>query len=224
VSLETDLAARLAEVRGRIARAATASGRDPDEVRLVAISKTYPVEHVRAAFAAGQRDFGENRVQEALAKIEAASGLPVRWHLVGHLQSNKARKAASSFPVIHSIDSVPLLEAVDRGAAEAGTAPEVLLQVDLAGEATKHGVPPEALPPLLEAAASCRAARLAGLMLMPPYFDDPEDALRVFAEIEGGLAHGCSEGPCETGSGAANRLFSDSARVGWAKMASRRRG
>jgi len=120
VSLEADLAARLDRVRGRIARAAKASGRDPSDVLLVAVSKTYPASHVRAAYAAGQRDFGENRVQEALPKIEATSDLPVRWHLVGHLQSNKVRKAATSFPVVHSIDSAPLLEALDRAALAAG--------------------------------------------------------------------------------------------------------
>ena len=183
MSLETDLAARLAGVRERIARAAVASGRDPAGVRLVAVSKTYSAEHVRAAYAAGQRDFGENRVQEALAKIDATSDLPLRWHLIGHLQSNKARRAASSFPVIHSIDSVSLLEALDHAAVAAGAEPEVLLQVDLAGETTKYGVPPEDLGPLLDAAASCRAARLAGLMLMPPFFDDPEAARPFFRRL-----------------------------------------
>ncbi|MBP1633498.1 MAG: pyridoxal phosphate enzyme, YggS family [Acidobacteria bacterium] len=183
MSLDTDLAARLAEVRGRIACAAASAGRDPSAVRLVAVSKTYPASHVRAAFAAGQRDFGENRVQEALGKIEETADLPLCWHLVGHLQSNKARRAASAFPVIHSVDSVGLLQALDRAAEDAGAAPQVLVQVDLAGEATKHGAPPEALGPLLEAAAACRAARLGGLMLMPPYFDDPEDARPFFRRL-----------------------------------------
>ncbi len=183
MSLETDIAARLAEVRARIARAAEASGRDPTGVRLVAVSKTYPAEHVRAACAAGHRDFGENRVQEALGKIEATSDLPIRWHLVGHLQSNKARKAAAAFPFIHSVDSAGLIEALDRAALAAGTAPEVLLQVDLAGEDTKYGVAPGDLGPLVDAAAACRAARLAGLMLMPPLFDDPEGARPFFRRL-----------------------------------------
>jgi len=183
VSLEADLAARLDRVRGRIARAAKASGRDPSDVLLVAVSKTYPASHVRAAYAAGQRDFGENRVQEALPKIEATSDLPVRWHLVGHLQSNKVRKAATSFPVVHSIDSAPLLEALDRAALAAGVRPEVLVQVDLAGEATKFGVPPENLGQVLEAARSCRAARPAGLMLMPPFFEDAEAARPYFRRL-----------------------------------------
>ncbi len=183
MSLEADLAARLDRVRGRIARAARAAGRDPSDILLVAVSKTYPASHVRAAYAAGQRDFGENRVQEALAKMEATSDLPLRWHLVGHLQSNKARKAAASFTAVHSVDSVSLLEALDRAAAASGARPEVLLQVDLAGEATKFGVPPENLDPLLEAARSCRAVRLAGLMLMPPFFDNAEDVRPFFRRL-----------------------------------------
>ena len=183
MNLETDLAARLAAVRARIARAAEASGRDPAGVRLVAVSKTYPAAHVRAAAAAGQRDFGENRVQEALGKVEATSDLPIRWHLIGHLQSNKARKAAASFAAIHSIDGASLLEAVDRAAGAAGASPEVLLQVDLAGEPTKFGASLGALDPLLDAAAACRAVRVAGLMLMPPFFDDPEGARPFFRRL-----------------------------------------
>jgi pyridoxal phosphate enzyme (YggS family) len=183
VSLEADLAARLAEVRARIARAAEASGRDPAAVRLVAVSKTYPAGHVRAACGAGQLDFGENRVQEALAKVDATADLPLRWHLVGHLQSNKARKAAAAFAAIHSIDSADLLEAVDRAAVAAGASPELLLQVDLAGEATKHGASPDRLDRLLDAARACRAARVAGLMLMPPFFDDPEGARPFFRRL-----------------------------------------
>ena len=183
MSLDHDVAERLAEVRGRIARAAARAGRDAAGIQLVAVSKTYSPDHVRAAFAAGQRDFGENRVQEALGKIEATSDLPLRWHLIGHLQSNTARRAAASFPVIHSIDAVGLLEAIDRAAEEAATGPEVLIQVDLAGEATKHGAPPDALPALLGAAARCRAARLVGLMLLPPFFDDPEDARPFFRRL-----------------------------------------
>lgn len=183
MSLDTDLAARLAAVRSRIARAAEASRRDPAAVRLVAVSKTYPAEQVRAAFAAGQLDFGENRVQEALAKIEATSDLPLRWHLVGHLQSNKARRAASAFAAIHSIDGAALLEAVDRSAAAAHASPDVLLQVDLAGEATKFGASRGQLDRLLDVAATCRAARVAGLMLMPPFFDDPEGARPYFRRL-----------------------------------------
>jgi pyridoxal phosphate enzyme (YggS family) len=128
-------------------------------------------------------DFGENRVQEALQKIDATGGLQLRWHLVGHLQSNKARKAAAAFHLIHSIDRPELLEAVDRAAADAGTSPGVLLQVDLAGEPTKHGAALDAIQPLVEAAVGCVAARLRGLMLLPPFLEHPEDVRPYFRRL-----------------------------------------
>ena len=180
---DIQLARRLAEVRERIASAAAKSGRRPDEVRLVAVSKTYPAEDIRAAVAAGQAAFGENRVQEALQKIEACRDLPIRWHLVGHLQSNKARKAAAAFSCIHSVDSVELVEAIDRAAAASGASPEILVQVDLAGEATKHGAPAAQLRAIVDAAAVCRAARLAGLMLLPPFLEDPEEVRPYFRTL-----------------------------------------
>ena len=127
------------DVRARLARAAQRVNRDPSAIRLVAVSKTHPIDAVRAACLAGQIEFGENRVQEALQKISLSSDTAIKWHLVGHLQSNKARKAATVFACIHSIDSVDLLERVDAAALEAGQQPDVLVQVDLAGEPTKHG-------------------------------------------------------------------------------------
>jgi len=183
VTLEAALALRLADVRDRMARAALRAGRGAGDVRLVAVSKTYPIEHVRAAAAAGQRDFGENRVQEALQKIESAQDLDVRWHLIGHLQSNKARKAAVSFACVHSIDRLDLLEAVDRAAADAGTSPEVLVQVDLAAEPTKHGATLDLVRAVVERAARSRAVRLAGLMLLPPYLEDPEKVRPYFRQL-----------------------------------------
>ncbi len=183
MTLETDLAHRLADVRERIARAACRAGRQPDDVRLVAVSKTYPADHVRAAAAAGQVDFGENRVQEALQKIDQTRDLTIRWHLIGHLQSNKARKAAVPFACIHSIDRVDLLDAVDGAAADAGAHPDVLVQVDLAGEPTKHGAALDAVRGLVEHAAGCRAARLTGLMLLPPLLEDPEMVRPYFRRL-----------------------------------------
>lgn len=180
---QDDLTSRLANVRARIAEAARRSGRRAEDVRLIAVSKTYPVDAVRIAAAAGQVEFGENRVQEALEKIHAAADLAVRWHLIGHLQSNKARKAAASFACIHSIDRIELLESIDRAAAETGTTPEILLQVDLAGEATKHGAAVAQLRPLLAAAAACRAVRLAGLMLLPPFFEAAEEVRPYFRQL-----------------------------------------
>ncbi len=179
------IADRLAGIRGRIAAAARSAGRDPSSVRLVAVSKTFPIDSIREAYAAGQRDFGENRVQEALQKIASAADLEIRWHLLGHLQTNKARKAGPAFAAIQSVDSVELLQKIDAAAADAGRAPELLIQVDLAGEATKFGVPPGEVPRLLEAAAACRAARLTGLMTLPPVPDTPEDARPWFRRLRG---------------------------------------
>jgi PLP dependent protein len=183
VTLHADIAARVSEIRDRIGLAADRAGRQAGDVRLVAVSKTYPIECVRAAADAGQQDFGENRVQEALQKIAAAPDLLVRWHLIGHLQSNKAKKAAGPFACIHSIDSVGLLRDVDRAAAEAGATPDALIQVDLAGEETKFGAPEDQVRAIVGAAAGCRAVRLAGLMILPPYFDDPEEVRPYFARL-----------------------------------------
>jgi len=182
-ALTSAIAGRLAAIRGRMAAAARAAGRRPEDVRLVAVSKTFDIGYVRAAAAAGQVDFGENRVQEALQKIAQSSDLQIRWHLVGHLQSNKARKAAAAFALIHSVDSAALLEEIDRAAAAAGTAPALLVQVDLAREPTKHGAPVSDLPAIFEAAARCRAAAVTGLMLLPPLGRDPEASRPYFREL-----------------------------------------
>ena len=183
MALHTDIARNLTDARLRIRNAALAAGRRPEEVRLLAVSKTFGLDHVRAAVAAGQEDFGENRVQEALQKIAGSADLKIRWHLVGTLQSNKVRKAVPHFSAIHSVDSLRLLESIDAAAAEAGTAPEVLVQVDLAGEATKHGAPPSEAKEIVRAAARCRRARAVGLMTIPPFFDEPEDVRPYFAQL-----------------------------------------
>ncbi len=183
MSVAPDLAARLAGIRDRIARAADAAGRDPAGIRLIAISKMFPAGHVRAAAEAGQVDFGENKVQEALDKIEATKDLPLTWHLVGHLQSNKARKAAAAFAWIHSVDSLDLVQKIDRAAAESGTTPSLLVQIDLAGEDTKFGIDAAAARDVVFAARECRAARLAGLMTLPPAVDDPERARPWFRRL-----------------------------------------
>jgi hypothetical protein len=174
---------RLADVRARIADAAGRARRSPDRVRLIAVSKTHPIDAIQAAIDAGHLDFGENKVQEALQKMAQSTDTRVRWHLIGHLQSNKAKKAASSFQYVHSIDSADLLRRVDRAAAEAGRTIDVLVQVDLALEATKHGAPIEDVPALFAAADECRAARVVGLMLLPPLVDDPERARPWFRRL-----------------------------------------
>jgi pyridoxal phosphate enzyme (YggS family) len=183
MSRRDEIATRLSAVRQRLARALERAGRLPSAARLVAVSKTRPAEDVRAAFDAGQVDFGENRVQEALEKIAATSDIPIAWHLVGHLQTNKARRAAGAFAWIHSIESADLLKRVDAAAEEAGRRPELLVQVDLAGEPTKHGAPAETWLSLFEAASGCRAARVAGLMLLPPFTPDPEGARPYFRRL-----------------------------------------
>lgn len=174
------IAANLAAVRARLAHAAAASGRSPDSIRLIAVSKTFGVDAVRAAIAAGQRDFGENRVQEAIGKIDALPDEPIRWHLIGHLQSNKARKAARPFDVIHSVDSVDLLRRLDAAAQEVRRTPELLVQVDLAGETTKYGATIDQLQAIFDAAAGLTAATVVGLMLLPPWFDDAEQTRPYF--------------------------------------------
>jgi PLP dependent protein len=175
--------ANLAAIRERIAAAAVSCGRPPGDVRLLAVSKTFGAAQVRAAHAAGQREFGENKVQEALQKREETADLEIRWHLIGHLQSNKAKKAAAAFAAIHAIDSVDLLRRVDAAAVEAGTAPDLFIQVDLAGESTKFGAAEADVAAIARAGLSCRAARLRGLMLLPPWFDEAELARPYFRRL-----------------------------------------
>jgi pyridoxal phosphate enzyme (YggS family) len=178
-----DIVSNLAAIRERIAAAAAAAGRPPGAVRLLAVSKTFSADHVRAAYAAGQRDFGENKVQEALQKIAETTELEIRWHLIGHLQSNKVRKAAPAFAAIHAIDSVDLVRRVEAAAVERSAAPDLYIQVDLAGESTKFGAPEADVPAIAREASACRAARLRGLMLLPPWFDDPEQARPYFRRL-----------------------------------------
>ena len=163
-------------------------------MRLLAVSKTFSLDHVKAAAAAGQRDFGENRVQEALQKIAGSAELTIRWHLIGTLQSNKVRRAVPRFSVIHSVDSLPLLDAIEASAAETGTTPELLVQVDLAGEQTKHGASPAVAAQILKVASRCRFARVVGLMTIPPFFEDPEDTRVYFAQLSALRATWLKEG------------------------------
>jgi pyridoxal phosphate enzyme (YggS family) len=178
------LRARLAGVRERIVRAADRAGRDPSTIRLVAVSKTFDAEHVRAAADAGQIDFGENKVQEALGKIGGTGDLSLRWHLVGHLQSNKARKAGAHFDTIHSVDGVELGSRLEQAAIGANRRLEILVQVDLAGEPTKHGVREDGLMPVFDAGRAWRACRLAGLMILPPAVDAPEAVRSYFRALQ----------------------------------------
>lgn len=180
----TDLRGRLAEVHRRIASAAARSRRSPAEIALIAVSKTHPSELIERAIEAGARDFGENRVQEAEAKIKEIGRERVRWHLIGHLQANKSRRAVQLFDLIHSVDSVALARRLDRLCAEEERALlPVLIQVDLGSEETKSGVSEEELPPLVEAIMACEHLRLEGLMTLPPFFESAEDVRPFFRRL-----------------------------------------
>ncbi|HYK92127.1 MAG TPA: YggS family pyridoxal phosphate-dependent enzyme [Acidobacteriota bacterium] len=179
-----DIELNLKRVRDRIAETALACRRSPDEIILLAISKNFPAEIVTRAIDAGQYRFGENRVQEAEAKICGLHSDPrLEWHLVGHLQSNKARRAAELFSVIHSVDSLKLAMRLN----EAGLAREkpvsILLQVDLGGEDTKFGIERAEVRKFISESRHREGLRLNGLMTMPPYFEDQERARPFFAEL-----------------------------------------
>jgi len=174
-----DFRDRLASVRERVTAAARRSGRSPDSVGLVAVTKTVPAGRIGEAMRHGLSVFGENRVQEARRKAEEV-GPGATWHLVGHLQRNKARDAARIFRMIHSVDSAALLEELDHHAGAAESPLEVLIQVNLAGEATKHGAREEQVPSILEAASRSRHVGVKGLMILPPYDPDPGKSRRYF--------------------------------------------
>jgi hypothetical protein len=174
----------LLSVRQRIQAAAERAGRSPADILLVAVSKTFGPEHVRDVVADGQRDFGENRVQEGLDKIEALRNAgSLTWHLIGHLQTNKARKAAAAFAWIQSLDRLALVSKLDAAAREAGVRPKVLVQVNLAHEESKHGADEAAAFDLTRAALDARALDLRGLMIVPPFPDDPEDSRPWFRRL-----------------------------------------
>ena len=181
--MDVALVRNLSSVRSRLDAAARRAGRDPTTVRLIAVSKTFSADAVRAAAAAGQVDFGENKVQEGLQKIGETADIQIRWHLIGHLQSNKAKKAATAFHCIHSIDSVELLKKIDAAAADGGAAPEILVQVDLAGETTKFGAAADEARRIVDATQTLRNGRMIGLMLIPPWNEDQEQTRPWFVRL-----------------------------------------
>jgi len=177
---------RVAAVRERIARAAGRAGRKAEEIRLVAVSKMFPAAAVREAFTAGLRDFGENKVQEADGKFKGLEDLRdagARFHLVGHLQSNKARKAVALFDRIHSLDSVELALKLEQQAVAQGKIVHVLVQVDLGKEETKSGLEELQLLSTLEQLRGLKAVRVDGLMTLPPFSQDPEQARPFFRRL-----------------------------------------
>ncbi len=175
-------AAALADVARRVAGACARAGRDPASVSVVAVSKTFPAERVRELLACGHDLFGENRVQEALEKISRV-GAGARWHLVGHLQGNKARHAVGAFELIHSVDDLDLAREIARRALARGIVQPVLVQLNLSHEATKSGAGEEAALPLLEAASRLPGLEVRGLMTIPPPVDDPEGSRPWFARL-----------------------------------------
>jgi len=178
------LAVRLADVRARLAAATQRSGRQADQVRLIAISKTHPASVVQQAIELGATDLGENRVQEAEGKIAEIGREKVRWHLVGHLQANKSRRAVSLFDVIHSLDTVDLARRLDRLCVEEGRdSLPVLIQVDLGHEETKSGIDESEITHLVESLGPLTRVKLIGLMTLPPFFDDPEQSRPFFRRL-----------------------------------------
>ncbi|MBZ0272037.1 YggS family pyridoxal phosphate-dependent enzyme [bacterium] len=186
----TNVAANIAGVRERIGRAASRAGRDPNGVLLLAVSKTHPAEAVEAAYAAGQRDFGENYAQEARQKAGAVRHADVRWHFIGHLQTNKVRQIAPFVSVIHTVDSERLAAEIARRARGAGRETDVLLQVNVAGETQKSGCAPDEAEAIARVVADLPGVRLAGLMTMPP-LAPPERTrphFRRLRELRDGIA------------------------------------
>jgi PLP dependent protein len=180
--MAADIPDNLAKVRQAISEAERAAGRPDGSVQLVAVTKTHPVDVIQKAIDAGQLVFGENRVQEARAKIPELSSR-VQWHLIGHLQSNKVRVALPLFQLIHGVDSVELLADIDRIAAELGLFPRVLLQVNVAGEASKFGFSPTNLLEQIERIAAFRRANIEGLMTIPPLAPSAEHSRRYFVAL-----------------------------------------
>jgi pyridoxal phosphate enzyme (YggS family) len=180
--MSADLPRRLAEVRERIAGALERSGRGADEVTIVAVTKTYPAAAVLAARDAGLSDVGENRVQELAEKVEVVGRDAVTWHLIGHLQRNKARRALPTFDLLHSLDTVRLARELSDAAVAAAATVRVLVQVNAAREGTKSGFEPEALVDALGEICALPALRVEGLMTMAPFTDDPTVLRRTFAE------------------------------------------
>jgi len=174
---------RLQAVKSRIARACAAAGRDPRDLVLVAVSKTFPADAVRAAHAAGQRDFGENHAQDAVAKIDALADLDLVWHFIGPIQSNKTRTIAAHFAWVHSIDRLTIAERL--AAQRPGQLPplQACIQVNVSGEATKSGVAPAEAPALARAVAALPRLQLRGLMAIPEPTDDPALQRRRFESL-----------------------------------------
>jgi PLP dependent protein len=182
--MQTGFEVNLQGVRERIEQAARRAGRDPDDIKLVAVSKTHSVNAIRQAISAGIDTFGENKVQEAEIKIAELGRDAAEWRLIGHLQSNKARKAVELFDVIESLDSVDLAKRLERICIEEGRSElSVFIEVDLAGEESKTGIAEDDLHELVRMLRHCVCLRLDGLMVLPPFFEDPEGTRPYFRRL-----------------------------------------
>jgi pyridoxal phosphate enzyme (YggS family) len=180
------VAENIAQVRRRIAAVARRAGRNPDEITLMAVSKTFPVESIREAYAAGLRVFGENRVQEFAGKATALRDLgDVEWHLIGHLQTNKTAKAAEWFDAVDSVDSLRMAEKLNASAATFGKTLSVLIEINVGRETAKSGVAPDSseLEPILTSATRLGNLKIRGLMTVPPYAEDPEGSRSFFRQL-----------------------------------------
>jgi pyridoxal phosphate enzyme (YggS family) len=175
---------RLEEIRARVDGAARGAGRDPDSVTLIAVSKTHPAESIREAYAAGQRDFGENYAQELAAKREQLADLKdLRWHFIGALQSNKAKLVVPGTVLVHAVDRISVAEALAKRARTAGVSCEVLIEVNVGGESSKAGVDPDGVAALLQQVSALEGLRIRGLMTIPPPVENADEARPFFRRL-----------------------------------------
>jgi PLP dependent protein len=180
------IAENIAHVRERIAAAARRVARNPNEITLMGVSKTFPAASIREAYAAGLRVFGENRVQEFAGKVDALPDLPdAEWHLIGHLQTNKAAKATELFGAVDSVDSVRMAEKLNAFAESAGKTLSILIEINVGGETAKSGIPPKSdeLEKILQGAPRWGNLKIRGLMTIPPYTEDPEGSRPYFRQL-----------------------------------------
>ena len=174
---------RIAHIETKVQEAALRAGRNPEEIRLVAVSKTKPVEMVAEAFEAGQRIFGENYIQEAVEKIQRLEEKDIQWHFIGHLQSKKSKYAAGNFELIHSVDSLKLATEINKQAAKKGVLQNILIQVNTSGEESKSGTTEVEVVQMIREIAELKHVAIKGLMTMPAFFDDPEGARPFFKQL-----------------------------------------
>ncbi|HUU50162.1 MAG TPA: YggS family pyridoxal phosphate-dependent enzyme [Nitrospinota bacterium] len=172
----------LLEVKERMKKAAERSGRNSNEVKLIAVSKTVDVHRIKEAIKAGHQLFGENRVQEARDKIEDI-GRDVKWHMIGHLQRNKVKYIFDLFDMVHSVDSIPLAHEIDRIGKKKGKVMDILIQVNISGEETKYGMEAAEMMKIIKEISNYEHISIKGLMTMPPFFNDPEDARPYFIKL-----------------------------------------